>query len=697
MKKNTITIPVSGKESVIKIENLPLYGDIKAKSEAKGKTEEPASYVIDAGGNYIADKESRLTADYYTVYQNKAGKAIGGQKNGKVTLTAEEAGMNLTVKNIYSTVKVTSVSQKNSKTYFTGMKYIVTTAENVKLTVSSSEDKKGTTIIKGLPAGSYTITGDTATIPKTYFEEKKSADLKITDSKPQVEGVLTYQPMTVTVKVVDENNKPVQGVKVKIGQVKGKKYRFISGTTDSSGEVQKTGYVRRGETYRIVQENIAGHYAAQSAQLSKNFRYTIKETGENPGITFTNQATVLKVGVIDNVSETSPYAGSYIAGATVNIKSSDGTVLKTVTTESQPVEVKGLLDPGKTYIVKQETAPAGYIVGAANESGKYVTGAMFTLSSSTRAAKLVQISDDTVKVLISRKGYESRTQVTKNGKKTYEYKNLQYVGGAKLEIRDEDGNVVKDRNGNPVSWTSDAKGGHLVEGVLAAGTEYTLVETNAPDGYDEAGKGTFHTYKSGNKAMVTMQTRKFNGTIRVIMRAAYQNTAIKVNGTFYCALFLDKDLNQRYTEAGVKPLVMSTNQVYAQATFENIPAGTYYVAETDQSGKPLRDSATFRVNNPDQGLNLNSSNKNLIAEITNDYVQKPADAQTVSRSELQKSYKSEYANYGGSASAASQLASGGGNTVKTGDTTNVTWYVVLMLAALGMFTAVLVKKKNHRM
>ena len=43
VKKNTITIPVSGKESVIKIENLPLYGDIKAKSEAKGKTEEPAS------------------------------------------------------------------------------------------------------------------------------------------------------------------------------------------------------------------------------------------------------------------------------------------------------------------------------------------------------------------------------------------------------------------------------------------------------------------------------------------------------------------------------------------------------------------------------------------------------------------------------------------------------------------------------
>lgn len=165
---------------------------------------------------------------------------------------------------------------------------------------------------------------------------------------------------------------------------------------------------------------------------------------------------------------------------------------------------------------------------------------------------------------------------------------------------------------------------------MASETEYTLVETTSPDGYDAAGKGVFHTYKSGNQAAVTMQTRKFNGTIRVIMRAAYQKTAIKVNGTFYCALFLDKDLKQRYIEAGVKPLVMSSNQVYAQVTFENIPAGTYYVAETDQKGNPLRDNATFKVSNPDQALNLTSNNKNLIAEITNDYVQKPADAQTVS-------------------------------------------------------------------
>ena len=376
----------------------------------------------------------------------------------------------------------------------------------------------------------------------------------------------------------------------------------------------------------------------------------------------------------------------------MDIRSSDGTVLKTITTKNQPVEVRGLLDPGVTYEVRQTAAPAGYLVGAANSSGAYVVGTRVTLSASRRSERLVQISADTVKVLVSRKGYDSRTQVKKNGKNAYEYKNLKYLAGAKLEIRDKDGNVVKDKNGNPVSWTSDEKGGHLVEGVLAANTEYTLVETGAPTGYDLAGSGVFHTYKSGNQAAVTMQTRRASGTIRVVMRAAYKGNAIKVNGTYYCALFTDKNLTKRYTAAGVRRLTMTTSKVYAEATFENIPAGVYYVAETDKNGNPLKDNATFKVNNPEEGLHMDTS-KDLIAEITNDYVTEPAGAQAVSSSELKNSYNAEYAGYGGSASAAAELAAGG-NSVQTGDTTNVVLYLSMLAAACILFTAVLIKKRR---
>ena len=463
-----------------------------------------------------------------------------------------------------------------------------------------------------------------------------------------------------------------------------------SATTDSNGQAKLVGVLERGEKYSITQNRVSGHYSATTSDL-KSGTYTVEKQGADPTITFSNQPTVVKVGVIDNVSKTSPYSGSYVSGATIAIKK-ENAVLKTITTEGQLTEVVGLLDPNTKYQIVQTSAPAGYIIGAPTASGKYSVGKQIALSSRTRQEKTVAISADTVKVLVTRKGYDSRTQVTRNGKKAYEYTNLKILSGAKLEIRDKDGNVVKDKNGNAVSWTSSEKGGHLVEGVLAANTEYTLVETGAPTGYDLAGSGVFHTYKSGNQAAVTMQTRRASGTIRVVMRAAYKGNAIKVNGTYYCALFTDKNLTKRYTAAGVRRLTMTTSQVYAEATFENIPAGVYYVAETDKNGNPLKDNATFKVNNPEDGLHMDTS-KDLIAEITNDYVTKPAGAQAVSSSELRNSYNAEYAGYGGSASAAAELAAGG-NSVQTGDTTNVVLYLSMLAAACILFAAVLIKKRR---
>ena len=87
------------------------------------------------------------------------------------------------------------------------------------------------------------------------------------------------------------------------------------------------------------------------------------------------------------------------------------------------------------------------------------------------------------------------------------------------------------------------------------------------------------------------------------------------------------------------------------------------------------------------------TSKDLIAEITNDYVTKPAGAQAVSSNELRNSYNAEYAGYGGSASAAAELAAGG-NSVQTGDTTNVALYLSMLAVACILFAAVLIKKRR---
>ena len=684
----TIVAAIVNSSKGIKISGLPVNG-----TAAEGEVVPKATYTINAGGNYISNNTFVGNADYYTIYKNTAGVALTPGADGSSQFSLD-GDFGITVENVYSEVTLSATGTDKPDKKFDGMKFSVTPEGTTTPVLTAAADNSGIVVIRGLPEGKYTVTGDADTIPAQYWMESKSQEITVNEQKSLTpSAVLSYKPMTLTVKSVDSRSgKAMANTKITVKKYvsSDKTTTVASATTDSNGQAKLVGVLERGAKYSITQNRVSGHYSATTSDL-KSGTYTVEKQGADPTITFSNQPTVVKVGVIDNVSKTSPYSGSYVSGATIAIKK-ENAVLKTITTEGQLTEVVGLLDPNTKYQIVQTSAPAGYIIGAPTASGKYSVGKQIALSSKTRQEKTVAISADTVKVLVTRKGYDSRTQVTRNGKKAYEYTNLKILSGAKLEIRDKDGNVVKDKNGNAVSWTSSEKGGHLVEGVLAANTEYTLVETGAPTGYDLAGSGVFHTYKSGNQAAVTMQTRRASGTIRVVMRAAYKGNAIKVNGTYYCALFTDKNLTKRYTAAGVRRLTMTTSQVYAEATFENIPAGVYYVAETDKNGNPLKDNATFKVNNPEDGLHMDTS-KDLIAEITNDYVTKPAGAQAVSSSELRNSYNAEYAGYGGSASAAAELAAGG-NSVQTGDTTNVVLYLSMLAAACILFAAVLIKKRR---
>ena len=684
-----MTIPAAklNGDTIIKIVNLPTNGDVAAAGEPV-----VASYIVNAGGNYISNNVFAGSSDYYTVYKDAMNEVMTTNSDGSCQFELEN-NLGLTIENVYSVVTLSASEKDKQNNKFAGMSFAITPEGGSQSIYTATADDTGTAVLKGLPAGKYTITGDTNTIPKQYKAEEKSQEVTVDEQTGLTPSVnLTYNPITLTVKSVDSRSgNALANAKITVKKADGTD-KGTTVTTDSNGQAKLTGVVERGVKYTISQARLTGHYNVTSSA------YTVDVKGTDGSITLSNQPTVVKVGVIDNVSKTSPYSGSYVSGAAIEIlkvnKDKSTTLIKKITTEGQLVEVAGLLDPGVTYQIKQTTAPAGYIVGATNASGSYSVGKQITLSSKTKQEKTVEISADTVKVLVTRKGYDSRTQVTKNGKKAYEYTNLKILSGAKLEIRDKDGNVVKDRDGNPVSWTSSEKGGHLVEGVLAANTEYTLVETGAPTGYDLAGSGAFHTYKSGNQAAVTMQTRRASGTIRVVMRAAYKGNAIKVNGTYYCALFTDKNLTKRYTAAGVRRLTMTTSQVYAEATFENIPAGVYYVAETDKNGNPLKDNATFKVNNPEEGLHMDTS-KDLIAEITNDFVTEPAGAQRVSSSELKNSYHAEYAGYGGSAAAAAEMAAGG-NSVQTGDMTNFMLYLSMMAAACMLFAAAVILKKRRK-
>ena len=77
------------------------------------------------------------------------------------------------------------------------------------------------------------------------------------------------------------------------------------------------------------------------------------------------------------------------------------------------------------------------------------------------------------------------------------------------------------------------------------------------------------------------------------------------------------------------------------------------------------------------------------------YQKEPAEYTYASAEEIQRSNSAQYANYGGSAAAAAQLASGEGS-VKTGDTTNIAMYVGILAAALLIIILIIFVKKKKK-
>lgn len=122
------------------------------------------------------------------------------------------------------------------------------------------------------------------------------------------------------------------------------------------------------------------------------------------------------------------------------------------------------------YRIVEITAPAGYLL---DSTPMEVT---FTYEGQQIAWQVVDATNTNLRTSVD----ISKQDIT-NGKE---------LPGAKLEIRDTDGNLVE-------GWTS-TKTSHTVRG-LELEKAYTLTETRAPDGYTEAESIVFKLVQEGNE------------------------------------------------------------------------------------------------------------------------------------------------------------------------------------------------------
>lgn len=137
-----------------------------------------------------------------------------------------------------------------------------------------------------------------------------------------------------------------------------------------------------------------------------------------------------------------------------------------------PIRAKTYPDSGNSgrYRIVEITAPAGYLLDSTPME------VSFTYEGQQIAWQVVDATNTNLRTSVD----ISKQDIT-NGKE---------LPGAKLEIRDADGNLVE-------GWTS-GKVPHTVRG-LELEKEYTLTEKHAPDGYAEAERIVFKLVQNGTE------------------------------------------------------------------------------------------------------------------------------------------------------------------------------------------------------
>ena len=193
---------------------------------------------------------------------------------------------------------------------------------------------------------------------------------------------------------------------------------------------------------------------------SENYAYQgLVDYTEGSKPTATANLTFTASKIINvTISKRSITGTDELPGATLVIKKGDD-VIKTITSTTSSTSVT--LDPGE-YTLEETVAPEGYIRNT--EKITFVVADDGKVTIDGKEVSEVVMKNEPIIVYISKKSINGKTELP----------------GATLTITDKDGKIVKDLDGQELTWksTTEQKKFHL-----AAGTYY-LSEKIAPKGYE---------------------------------------------------------------------------------------------------------------------------------------------------------------------------------------------------------------------
>ncbi|WP_251497329.1 collagen binding domain-containing protein [Otoolea muris] len=240
---------------------------------------------------------------------------------------------------------------------------------------------------------------------------------------------------------------------------------------------------------------------------------------------------------------------SPLAGAVLTITDADGNTINDADgapltwTTARDVEVfTGLLDPGKTYFLKELSAPEGYTVSEPIP---------FTVSEDGAVDRVIM--------------QDAVTDVQFN---KVDAKTGQPLAGAVLQVIDREGAVVAE-------WTTDETGSFQMKAKLTAGETYTLHEKETVNGYYYSYDVTFTVNTDGKPQTVEMRNRP----IIVVTPEEFPEEPVQTPGG-YPFIWLVKGDKAQQGAAG-QPV---------------IPGGSYQVIDKAEDGA---ETVVMEITDPD--------------------------------------------------------------------------------------------------
>ena len=307
--------------------------------------------------------------------------------------------------------------------------------------------------IKALLPGTYTLT---ETVVPTGYVKAESITFVLKEDMTSKTNYIMYDDYTkVSISKQDmTTKKELPGATLELKDSTGKVVdKWVS--TDKPHEISRLAAGKYTLTEKI---------APKEYELAEDVTFEVKATGEIQKVVMYDEIKTytLKVTKIDAKND------KLLSGASMKVLDENGKAVDAWVTDDEVHVIKDL--PAGKYTIVETSAPDGYYLA------DKVT---VELNSDLKdGVKEVTIENERNKVVIYK--YETDTE--------------KFVEGAKLYIKDKDGNKIAE-------WTTEKEAFVLKK---VAHGKYTLVEESAPKGYEKAESIEFEVDEDDDEIVIKM-------------------------------------------------------------------------------------------------------------------------------------------------------------------------------------------------